>query len=145
MTASRLTSLRSRRGLIPLAAIGAGFLALTFASAADAKPVITGFSVTPERGAAACGNSADCVRFTFRSFDASRARDSKLTFRFIVVRKKDGVRKLNLSGSFANNESLQRYWAKPKRPFTDGAYTARVIVTGADSTKSVIRTFRWDI
>lgn len=138
------TAIKGRR-LAPAAAVVAGLLALTAASAADAKPVITGFAISPERGAPACGGSTDCVRFTFRSFDASRARDSKLTFRLVVVRRSDGTRKLNIRGSFANSESLQRYWARPKTPFAAGEYTARVIVTGADSTKSAVRTFRWRV
>jgi hypothetical protein len=131
-----------RRALV---AVAAGLLALAAAATAEARPVITGFGVTPDRGAPACGESANCLRFTFRAFDASRARDSKLTFRLVVTRKKDGVRKLNATGTFANSETLQRYWVRPKTAFTDGTYTARLIVTGADSTKSPLRTFSWDI
>lgn len=138
------TAIKGRR-LTPAAAVVAGLLALATVSAADAKPIITGFAIAPQRGAPACGGSTDCVRFTFRSFDPSRARDSKLTFRLVVVRTSDGARKLNIRGSFANSESLQRYWARPKTPFTAGKYTARVIVTGADSTKSAVRTFRWRV
>lgn len=136
------TAIKGRR-LTPAALAVAGLLALAAASAADAKPVITGFAIAPERGAPACGESTDCLRFTFRSFDASRARDSKLTFRLLVTRKSDGVRKMNVTGSFANTEALHRYWVRPKTPFTAGEYTARVIVTGSDSTKSAVRTFRW--
>lgn len=131
------------RRLTPAAAVVAGLLALASASAAEAKPVITGFDIAPHRGAPACGGSTDCVRFTFRAFDASRARDSRLTFRLIVMHKSSGVQKLNISGSFANSESLQRYWARPGTPFEKGDYTARVVVTGSDSTKSGVRTFRW--
>jgi hypothetical protein len=125
----------------PLALAAAALLAFG-APQADAKPVITGFSATPERGAPACGGASDCLRFTFRAFDASRARDAKLTFRLVVWRS-DGTREFNLTGRFANTEATQRYWTTPKRPFVEGTYRARVIVTGADSTKSPLTTFRW--
>jgi hypothetical protein len=125
----------------PLALAAAALLSFG-APQADAKPVVTGFSATPERGAPACGGATDCLRFTFRAFDSSRARDAKLSFRLIVWRS-DGTRALNLTGRFPNTEAAQRYWTTPKHPFAEGTYKARVIVTGADSAKSPMATFRW--
>jgi hypothetical protein len=130
-----------RATVLALCLLGVGLLAV--AGTASAKPVITGFSVTPDRFSSNCDGRQSCLRFTFRAFDPQLARGSKLRWRFVVLKVGDNALKTNQVDTFRNDVGVQRWWAWPSEPFNNGVYVARLIVTGHGSTKSSIRAFRW--
>lgn len=113
------------------------------AAPADARPVVAGFAVTPARGHPECDGHATCLHVTLRVFDGSRLKGSILRYRFVARHGDETAFRINAVGEIPNQPGVQHLWIKPETKLRRGTYLARVIVAGASTTKSPVRSFAW--